>query len=70
MTTIELIKDCAFFGGNMPNDRLQECREFFDNVIEKQLQEPILLSCKGRCDHGYNDELGNDLFCSTKQKQT
>ena len=37
MNTIELIKDAAFFGGNIPNGRLDECRDFFDNVIEKQL---------------------------------
>ena len=36
MNTIELIKDAAFFGGNIPNERLKECRDFFDNVIEKQ----------------------------------
>ena len=27
-----------------------------------------LLVCKGRCDHGYKDEFGNDLFCSIKEK--
>ena len=37
MNTIELIKDAAFFGGHIPNERLDECRNFFDNVIEKQL---------------------------------
>jgi hypothetical protein len=26
------------------------------------------LVCKGKCDHGYNDEFGNELFCSIKQK--
>ena len=26
------------------------------------------LVCKGRCDHGYRDEFGNELFCSTKEK--
>ena len=36
MNTIELIKDAAFFGGHIPNERLDECRNFFDNVIEKQ----------------------------------
>lgn len=25
-----------------------------------------LLVCKGRCDHGYKDEFGNELFCSIK----
>ena len=24
------------------------------------------LVCKGRCDHGYKDEYGNELFCSIK----
>ena len=37
MNIIELIKDAAFFGGYIPNERLDECRNFFDNVIEKQL---------------------------------
>ena len=27
-----------------------------------------LLVCKGRCDHGYMDEFGNELFCSIKDK--
>ena len=36
MNIIELIKDAAFFGGHIPNERLDECRYFFDNVIEKQ----------------------------------
>jgi hypothetical protein len=26
------------------------------------------LVCKGKCDHGYNDEFGNELFCSIKQQ--
>ena len=26
------------------------------------------LVCKGRCDHGYRDEFGNELFCSIKEK--
>ena len=34
---IEMIKDAAFFGGNIQNENLEECRNFFDNVIEKQL---------------------------------
>ena len=29
-----------------------------------------LLVCKGKCDHGYNDEFGNELFCSIKEKNT
>ena len=26
------------------------------------------LFCKGRCDHRYNDEYGNELYCSIKEK--
>jgi hypothetical protein len=26
------------------------------------------LVCKGRCDHGYKDEDGNELFCSIKKQ--
>ncbi len=43
MNTIELIKDAAFFGGNIPNERLKECRDFFDNVIEKQCIIPVVM---------------------------
>tara|TARA_R110000851_G_scaffold3479_2_gene14241 strand:- start:369 stop:548 length:180 start_codon:yes stop_codon:yes gene_type:complete len=43
MNTIELIKDAAFFGGHIPNERLDECRNFFDNVIEKQCNIHIVL---------------------------
>lgn len=27
------------------------------------------LVCKGRCDHGYKDEFGNELFCSIKEEK-
>ena len=52
MNIIELIKDAAFFGGHIPNERLDECRYFFDNVIEKQCIIPVVvtsLKC-GECD--------------------
>ena len=47
MNTIELIKDAAFFGGHIPNERLDECRNFFDNVIEKQLTLTDVVVPKG-----------------------
>jgi len=34
-------------------------------VVSKSDSE--LLVCKGRCDHGYMDEFGNELFCSVKE---
>lgn len=34
MNTIELIKDAAFFGGNIPSERLKECKDLFDKLIE------------------------------------
>jgi len=43
MNIIELIKDAAFFGGHIPNERLDECRYFFDNVIEKQCIIPVVV---------------------------
>ena len=49
MNTIELIKDAAFFGGHIPNERLDECRNFFDNVIEKQLTLTDVVVPKGTC---------------------
>ena len=54
MNTIELIKDAAFFGGHIPNERLDECRNFFDNVIEKQLTLTDVVVPKGtlRCKEG------------------
>ena len=53
MNTIELIKDAAFFGGHIPNERLDECRNFFDNVIEKQLTLTDVVVPKGTlvCDN-------------------
>ncbi len=32
------------------------------NIVGQREQ----LVCKGRCDHGYKDEDGNELFCSIK----
>jgi hypothetical protein len=55
---IEMIKDAAFFGGNIQNENLEECRNFFDNVIEKQL---ILTDVSNRRElliatlHGWQD---------------
>jgi len=34
---IEMIKDAAFFGGNIKRENYEECRNFFDEIIEKQL---------------------------------
>ena len=39
---IEIIKDAAFFGGNIQSKHYEECRNFFDNVIEKQLIIPAV----------------------------
>jgi len=39
---IDIIKDAAFFGGNIKNKDLKECIYFFDNVIEKQLNLPVV----------------------------
>ena len=39
---IEIIKDAAFFGGCVQNENLEECRNFFDNVIEKQLSIAVV----------------------------
>ena len=33
------------------------------NVVGQSEQ----LVCKGKCDHGYKDEEGNELFCSIKK---
>ena len=44
------------------------------NSVKEQLtltdvvKQSELLFCKGKCDHGYRDEFGNDLFCSIKEK--
>jgi hypothetical protein len=32
MNTLELIKDSALFGGDVPNDRIEEVRTFLDNM--------------------------------------
>lgn len=29
----------------------------------------VKLVCVGKCDHDYNDEFGNELFCSIKTKK-
>ena len=37
-------------------------------LLHNVVGQSELLVCKGRCDHGYKDEFGNDLFCSIKEK--
>jgi hypothetical protein len=36
MTTLELIIDASLFGGNIPNKRIKECRDFFDKIKKQQ----------------------------------
>ena len=35
--------------------------------IHNVVQQSEQLVCKGKCDHGYKDENGNELFCSIKK---
>ena len=37
MNTIELIEDVCLFGGNLPNERLAEVREFLNKTKAQQL---------------------------------
>ena len=68
MNTIELIKDAAFFGGHIPNERYDECRNFFDNVIEKQLTLNDVVVPKGtlvcdECNGEVYEEQGSIYEC-------
>jgi len=58
MTTLELIIDSALHGGYVPNERVQEVRDFLDD-IESQLKQSSL----DGYGQGYNDAT-NDIFSS------
>jgi hypothetical protein len=57
----------------MGNDIETFALEFAEHLV-KNCSIPVVvgqseqLVCKGKCDHGYNDEFGNELFCSIKQQ--
>ena len=65
------------YHNNLPNDWLYEKREVVARLIREYTERALRthnvvgqseqLVCKGKCDHGYNDEFGNELFCSIKQ---
>ena len=43
--------------------------EWYREVVDlkERVKESKFLTCVGKCDHGYNDEHGNDLFCGIKK---
>ena len=62
---------------NIPNELLHDyindfTLEFNNRSLVKKLNIAVVvrqseqLVCKGKCDHGYKDEDGNELFCSIK----
>jgi hypothetical protein len=43
MNTIELIEDVCVFGGNLPNERLAEVREFINKTKAQQLLQTAVI---------------------------
>jgi len=58
---IDLIKEDI---GYVFDQQIKVEQLFIPDVVKQS----ELLVCKGRCDHGYKDEFGNELFCSIKEK--
>ena len=50
MNTLELIKDAALFGGNVPNERIEEVRSFLDKM-----------NVRNECNHEYEYYTGNNF---------
>ncbi len=47
-------------------DELEALKQGQSLPIDSVVGQSGQLVCKGRCDHGYKDEDGNELFCSIK----
>jgi hypothetical protein len=45
MNTIELIEDATLFGGNVPNDRIKEVRDFINDLKSKALNIQNVSPC-------------------------
>ena len=45
MNTIELIEDAVAFGGTVPNDRIEEVREFINDLKSKALNIQNVSGC-------------------------
>lgn len=44
MNTLQLIKDATLYGGNVPTERIQEVRDFFKEIENKQLSMHAVIS--------------------------
>ncbi len=72
MNTIELIEDAVAFGGTVPNNRMDEVREFINNLKTKPLNIDNVVCSDATTEtiyvsHGNDGD--DDVYCAFTDKQ-